>query len=53
MKLASYCAMFVPVFLQIGPLVQSLKVTEKYTNTHTQKGALISLFSFLKEWKIG
>ena len=42
--------MLVPIFVQIGPLVQSLNVTK---NTHTQNGALMSLFSFLKEWKIG
>jgi len=45
---------FVPIFVQIGPLVHSLKVTKNtHTHTHTQNGALVSLFSLLKEWKIG
>jgi hypothetical protein len=43
--------MFVPIFAQIGPKSQSLKMTQ---NTYTHiNGALISPFSFLKEWKVG
>jgi hypothetical protein len=45
--------MSVPTFVQIGPLVQSLKVTQNINaHKHTQNYSLIKLFSFLLEWKV-
>jgi hypothetical protein len=56
--MGSGAVIYLPSFIKIGSGVQKLMVegythTHTHTHTHRQQRDLISLFYFLKIWKVG